>query len=50
MFIGNPFTDVPELRCYSVVTTDNDPALAEREALRVWPRTSGPSGSGCRPG
>ena len=41
MFIGNPFTDVPELRCYSVVTTDNDPALAEREALRLaegfWP-------------
>ena len=41
MFIGNPFTDVPELRCYSVVTTDNAPALAEREALRLaeafWP-------------
>jgi microcystin degradation protein MlrC len=41
MFIGNPFTDVPELRCYSVVTTDNDPARAEREALRLaeafWP-------------
>jgi microcystin degradation protein MlrC len=35
MFIGNPFTDVPELRCYSVVTTDNDPALAEREAIRL---------------
>lgn len=41
MFIGNPFTDVPELRCYSVVTTDDDPARAEREALRLaagfWP-------------
>lgn len=41
MFIGNPFTDVPELRCYSVVTTDNDPAAAEREAIRLaemfWP-------------
>ena len=41
MFIGNPFTDVPELRCYSVVTTDNDPARAERETIRLaeefWP-------------
>lgn len=41
MFIGNPFTDVPELRCYSVVTTDGDPERAEREALRLaegfWP-------------
>lgn len=41
MFIGNPFTDVPELRCYSVVTTDNDPALAKSEAIRLaekfWP-------------
>jgi len=41
MFIGNPFTDVPELRCYSVVTTDDDPARAEGEALRLaeafWP-------------
>jgi microcystin degradation protein MlrC len=41
MFIGNPFTDVPELRCYSVVTTDDDPARAERESLRLaetfWP-------------
>lgn len=33
MYIGNPFTDVPDLRCYSVVTTDNDPARAEKEAL-----------------
>lgn len=41
MFIGNPFTDVPDLRCYSVVTTDSDPARAEREAIRLaqefWP-------------
>jgi microcystin degradation protein MlrC len=41
MFIGNPFTDVPELRCYSVVTTDGDSALAEREAIALanafWP-------------
>ena len=35
MFIGNPFTDVPELQTYSFVVTDNDPALAEREALRI---------------
>ncbi|MCE9531813.1 MAG: M81 family metallopeptidase [Planctomycetes bacterium] len=42
MFIGNPFTDVPDLRCYSVVVTDNDPARAEAEAIRLandfWPR------------
>ncbi|MCC6509127.1 MAG: M81 family metallopeptidase, partial [Pirellulaceae bacterium] len=35
MFIGNPFTDVPALQTYSFVVTDNDPALAEREALRI---------------
>jgi microcystin degradation protein MlrC len=35
MFIGNPFTDVPELRTYSFVVTDDDPELAEREALRI---------------
>ncbi|MBI5761428.1 MAG: M81 family metallopeptidase [Planctomycetales bacterium] len=35
LFIGNPFTDVPNLRCYSVVTTDNDPDRASREALRL---------------
>jgi microcystin degradation protein MlrC len=35
MFIGNPFTDVPELRTYSFVVTDNDPDLAEREALHI---------------
>lgn len=41
MLIGNPFTDVPELQTYSVAVTDNDPALAEREAIRMaesfWP-------------
>jgi microcystin degradation protein MlrC len=35
MFIGNPFTDVPELQTYSFVVTDNDPELAEREAIRM---------------
>ena len=35
MFIGNPFTDVPELQTYSFVVTDGDPELAEREALRI---------------
>ena len=35
MFIGNPFTDVPALQTYSFVVTDNDPALAEREAVRI---------------
>jgi microcystin degradation protein MlrC len=41
MFIGNPFTDVPALQTYSFAVTDNDPALAEREAIRIaesfWP-------------
>jgi microcystin degradation protein MlrC len=41
MFIGNPFTDVPDLRCYSVVVTDGDADRACREALRLandfWP-------------
>lgn len=40
-FIGNPFTDVPDLRCYSIVTTDGDSALAESAALELakefWP-------------
>ena len=40
-FIGNPFTDVPELRTYAIVSTDNDPVLAETAALRLanafWP-------------
>ncbi|MCE9607739.1 MAG: M81 family metallopeptidase [Planctomycetia bacterium] len=35
MFIGNPFTDVPALQTYSFVVADDDPALAEREALRI---------------
>ena len=35
IFIGNPFTDVPELQSYSFVVTDNDPALAQREAIRI---------------
>lgn len=35
MFIGNPFTDVPALQTYSFVVTDNDPARAEREAVRI---------------
>ena len=34
MFIGNPFTDVPDLRCNSVVTT-TDPAHSARHALRL---------------
>jgi microcystin degradation protein MlrC len=38
MFIGNPFTDVPELQTYSFVVTDGDPDLAEREALRLAER------------
>jgi len=35
MMIGNPFTDVPELCCQSVVVTDNDAPLAESEALKM---------------
>lgn len=35
MFIGNPFTDVPELQSYSVVITDDDPQTAEREAIQL---------------
>ncbi|MES1261086.1 MAG: M81 family metallopeptidase [Acidobacteriota bacterium] len=35
MFIGNPFTDVPELGSNVLVVTDDDPARAEREALRI---------------
>jgi microcystin degradation protein MlrC len=34
MFIGNPFTDVPELRSNSVVIT-TDPARSAREAVRL---------------
>lgn len=35
MFIGNPFTDVPALQTYSFVVTNDDPGLAEREALQL---------------
>ncbi|MEQ1829847.1 MAG: M81 family metallopeptidase, partial [Pirellula sp.] len=35
MFIGNPFTDVPELQTYSFVVADGDPLMAEREAVRM---------------
>lgn len=35
MMWGNPFTDVPELASCAFVVTDNDPALAERVALRI---------------
>ncbi len=35
MFIGNPFTDVPELCSNVFLVTDNDPALAEREGLAI---------------
>jgi microcystin degradation protein MlrC len=42
IMIGNPFTDVPELCSQAIVMTDNDPAAAEREALRLagdfWPQ------------
>lgn len=33
--MGNPFTDVPALASNSFVVTDNDPARAEREAVRI---------------
>ncbi len=35
MFIGNPFTDVPDLRSNSVVVTDGDEEMAKGEALRL---------------
>lgn len=35
MFIGNPFTDVPELGSSSVIITDGDPERAEKEAIRL---------------
>jgi microcystin degradation protein MlrC len=35
IFIGNPFTDVPALQTYSLVVTDNDLEMAEREAIRI---------------
>lgn len=38
IFIGNPFTDVPDLACYTVICTDGDPDRAEREAVRIAER------------
>ncbi len=35
VFIGNPFTDVPELGCQAVVVTDGDGALAQKKALEL---------------
>jgi len=35
IFIGNPFTDVPDLCSNVFITTDNDEALAVREGLAV---------------
>lgn len=35
MFIGNPFTDVPDLCSNVIVCTDGDPARAEREAVAI---------------
>lgn len=35
VFIGNPFTDVPELQSNVLITTDNDLRLAEAEARRI---------------
>ena len=35
MFIGNPFTDVRDLRSNSLVVTDNDPSAAARQATEL---------------
>ena len=35
MFIGNPFTDVPDLCSNVLIVTDNDEARAAREAIRI---------------
>jgi microcystin degradation protein MlrC len=35
VFIGNPFTDAPELGSQSLVVTDNDPAAADRLAREL---------------
>ena len=35
MFIGNPFTDVPELRSNSLVVTDGDPTIASEQAAHL---------------
>ena len=42
IMIGNPFTDVPELCSQVLIMTDNDPATASAEAIRLanefWPQ------------
>ena len=44
LMIGNPFTDVPELCCQSVVVTDGDSELASKYATALaegfWPHRS----------
>ncbi len=35
MFIGNPFTDVPDLCSNTLIVTDDDAQLAEREAIAI---------------
>lgn len=35
MFIGNPFTDVPELGCSSMVIMDHDSQRAQHEAIQL---------------
>jgi microcystin degradation protein MlrC len=35
MFIGNPFTDVPDLCSNAFIVTDGDPERAEREAIQI---------------
>ena len=35
MFIGNPFTDVPDLCSNTLIVTDDDQQLAEREAVAI---------------
>jgi microcystin degradation protein MlrC len=35
MFIGNPFTDVPDLCSNSLVVVNDDPERAEREAIKL---------------
>ncbi len=45
VFVGNPFTDVPELRSNSLAVSDGDPAVAARCAAdlagRMWDRREG---------
>lgn len=35
MFIGNPFTDVPELQSYSYVISESASEIAEKEAIKL---------------